>query len=30
MYAQTATGNVEYFWNKPHTTLGHRRSEDVP
>jgi len=30
MYAQAATGNAEYFWNKPHSTLGNRRSGDVP
>ncbi len=29
-YAEAATGNREYFWNKPHSTGGSRRSGDVP
>ena len=29
-YAEAATGNREYFWNKPHTTGGNRKTSDVP
>jgi hypothetical protein len=28
-YAEAATGNREYFWNKPHAIGGSRKS-DVP
>ncbi|WP_315751411.1 hypothetical protein [Bradyrhizobium sp. SZCCHNS3055] len=28
-YAEAATGNREYFWNKPHSIGGSRRG-DVP
>jgi hypothetical protein len=34
MYAEAATGNREFFWNKPHTTPagapGRQRGGDVP
>jgi hypothetical protein len=29
-YAEAATGNREYFWNKPHSIGGSRKSGDVP
>jgi len=29
-YAEAATGNREYFWNKPHRVDGIRTSGDVP
>jgi hypothetical protein len=29
-YAEAATGNREYFWNKPHSTSGNRKAGDVP
>jgi hypothetical protein len=29
-YAEAATGNREYFWNKPHATGGNRGGGDVP
>jgi hypothetical protein len=29
-YAEAATGNREYFWNKPHSIGGNRKSGDVP
>lgn len=29
-YAEAATGNREFFWNRPHSTGGSRRSGDVP
>jgi hypothetical protein len=29
-YAEAATGNREYFWNKPHSTGGSRKDSDVP
>jgi len=29
-YAEAATGNREYFWNKPHSTGGNRKAGDVP
>lgn len=28
-YAEAATGNREYFWNKPYS-IGDRRNTDVP
>jgi hypothetical protein len=29
-YAEAATGNREYFWNKPHSIGGSRRNDDIP
>ena len=29
-YAEAATGNRQYFWNKPHSIGGIRKSGDVP
>jgi hypothetical protein len=29
-YAEAATGNREYFLNKPHSIGGTRKSGDVP
>jgi hypothetical protein len=29
-YAEAATGNREYFWNKPHSIGASRKSGDVP
>jgi hypothetical protein len=29
-YAEAATGNREYFWNKPHSIGGSRKAGDVP
>jgi hypothetical protein len=29
-YAEAATGNREYFWNKPHSAGEGRRSGDIP
>ncbi|WP_316190452.1 hypothetical protein [Bradyrhizobium sp. SZCCHNS2096] len=29
-YAEAATGNREYFWNKPHSIGGSRKRGDVP
>ncbi|WP_409977811.1 hypothetical protein [Bradyrhizobium sp. SZCCHNS2005] len=33
-YAEAATGNREFFWNRPHSTPagtpGRQRSDDVP
>ncbi|MEN3287733.1 MAG: hypothetical protein V7634_2033 [Bradyrhizobium sp.] len=29
-YAEAATGNREYFWNKPHSTGGRRKPGDIP
>ena len=29
-YAEAATGNREFFWNKPHSIGGSRRNDNVP
>jgi hypothetical protein len=29
-YAEAATGNREFFWNKPHGIVGSHRNGDVP
>lgn len=29
-YAEAATGNREYFWNKPHSAGEGRRRGDIP
>jgi len=29
-YAEAATGNREFFWNKPHSIGGNRKSGDIP
>jgi hypothetical protein len=29
-YAEAATGNREFFWNKPHSIGGSRKAEDIP
>jgi hypothetical protein len=29
-YAEAATANREYFWNKPHSIGGSRRNDDIP
>ena len=29
-YAEAATGNREFFWNKPHSIGGSRRNGNVP
>ena len=29
-YAEAATGNREYFWNRPHSIGGSRKAGDVP
>jgi hypothetical protein len=29
-YAEAATGNREFFWNKPQAIGGGRRNDDVP
>jgi hypothetical protein len=28
-YAESATGNREYFWNRPHSIGGGRKANDV-
>lgn len=29
-YAEAATGNREFFWNKPHSIGGSHRHNDIP
>jgi hypothetical protein len=29
-YAEVATGNREFFWNRPHSIGGSRKASDVP
>ena len=29
-YAEAATGNREFFWNKPHAIGGSRNNDDCP
>jgi hypothetical protein len=29
-YAEAATGNREFFWNRPHSVGGGTRGDDIP